>query len=141
MISINISELFWTVINFFLLLFLLNRFLFKPVTTFMANRQARIDAGLQAEQDAKSDIEKNSERLQAEKAKAREEAKQLLTRNTEELEKNSAEALREAKKTNVQSRKDGEEALKAKQEAAGQQLHQAAPELAAILAERLLDEE
>ncbi len=27
MISINISELIWTVINFFLLLFLLNRFL------------------------------------------------------------------------------------------------------------------
>ena len=44
MISINISELIWTVINFFLLLFLLNRFLYKPVISFMEQRQARIDA-------------------------------------------------------------------------------------------------
>ena len=46
MISINISELIWTVINFFLLLFLLNRFLYKPVISFMEERQARIDAKL-----------------------------------------------------------------------------------------------
>ena len=54
MISINISELIWTVINFFLLMFLLNRFLYKPVISFMEKRQARIDAGLQEEQDAKT---------------------------------------------------------------------------------------
>ena len=47
MISINISELIWTVINFLLLVLLLNRFLYKPVISFMENRQARIDAGLQ----------------------------------------------------------------------------------------------
>ena len=68
MISINISELIWTVINFFLLMFLLNRFLYKPVISFMEKRQARIDAGLQEEQDAKTCIEKNDERLQEKKA-------------------------------------------------------------------------
>ena len=31
MLSINISELIWTIINFFLLFFLLKRFLFDPV--------------------------------------------------------------------------------------------------------------
>ena len=141
MISINVSELIWTVINFLLLLFLLNRFLFKPVTTFMADRQARIDAGLRKEQDAKDEIEKNNERLLEEKARSREEARQLLTRNTEELEAYSAETLREAKKTAVQNRKEKEEALKEKQEKTGEELRQSAPELAAILAERLLDEE
>ena len=138
MISINISELRWTVINFFLLLFLLNRFLYKPVLEFMSKRQARIDAGLQEEQDAKSSVEKNNERLLEEKARSREEAKQILAKNAEELEKQSDEALQEAKKTSAENRRQMEEALTEKQEKTGEQLREAAPELAAILTTRLL---
>ena len=138
MISINISELIWTVINFFLLLFLLNRYLYKPVTKFMADRQARIDAGFREEQDAKAFIEKNNEDLLEEKAKSREEAKQILAQSAEELEKFSAETLQEAKKNSGQNRKQMEVALAEKQEKTGEQLRKAAPELAAILTERLL---
>ena len=141
MISINISELIWTVINFFLLMFLLNRFLYKPVISFMEKRQARIDAGLQEEQDAKASVEKNEERLREEKAESREEAKKLLRQNAEELEKHSAEMLKEAKTAAVQERKESEEALAAKQEQTSERLQAAAPELASVLAERLLGEE
>ena len=138
MISINISELIWTVINFFLLMFLLNRFLYKPVISFMEKRQARIDAGLQEEQDAKTCIEKNDERLQEKKAESREEAKNLLRQNSEELEKHSAEMLKEAKAAAEQDRREAEEALAAKQEQTSGRLQNAAPELASVLADRLL---
>ena len=141
MISINLSELIWTVINFFLLVILLNRFLYKPLMGFMAERQARIDAGLQKEQDAKACIEKNDERLREEKAGSREEAKKLLAQNAEELEKLGAEALKEAKTASLQDRKASEEALAAKQEKTAEQLRAAAPELASVLAERLLSED
>ena len=138
MFSINLSELIWTVINFFLLLFLLNRFLYKPLTGFMAERQARINEGLQKEQDAKACIEKNEERLLEKKAESQEEAKKLLAQNAEKLEKYSAEMLKEAKKASVQDRKTSEEALAEKQEQTAEQLRAAAPELATVLAERLL---
>ena len=141
MISINISELIWTVINFFLLLFLLNRFLFKPVTSFMENRQARIDAKLKEEQDAKAVIEENDERLLEEKARSREEAKTILAQNAEELEKRNAETMQEAKKASVQNRKTSEEALAEKQKRTAEQLRTETPELAALLAERLLSGE
>ncbi len=141
MISINISELIWTVINFFLLLFLLNRFLFKPVTSFMENRQARIDAKLKEEQDAKAAIEENDERLLEEKARSREEAKTILAQNAEELEKRNAETMQEAKKNSVQNRKASEEALAEKQKRTAEQLRTETPELAALLAERLLSGE
>ena len=78
MISINISELIWTVINFFLLLFLLNRFLYKPVISFMEQRQARIDARLREEEEAKACIEENDARILEEKTRSREEAKKIL---------------------------------------------------------------
>ena len=141
MISINISELIWTVINFFLLLFLLNRFLYKPVISFMEERQARIDAKLREEEEAKARIEENDARLLDEKAKSREEAKKILALNAEEIEKHNAEVLQEAKKASVQNRKDAETALSQRQDKTAQQLHEAAPELAALLTEKLLGEE
>ena len=141
MISINISELIWTVINFFLLLFLLNRFLYKPVISFMEQRQAQIDAKLREEEEAKVRIEENDARILDEKARSREEAKKLLALNAEEIEKHNAVVLQEAKKASVQNRKDSEAALSQKQEKTAQQLHEAAPELAAMLAEKLLSEE
>ena len=141
MISINISELIWTVINFFLLLFLLNRFLYKPVISFMEQRQAQIDAKLREEEEAKVRIEENDARILDEKARSREEAKKLLALNAEEIEKHNAEVLQEAKKASVQNRKDSEAALSQRQEKTAQQLHEAAPELAAMLAEKLLSEE
>ena len=141
MISINISELIWTVINFFLLLFLLNRFLYKPVISFMEQRQARIDAKLREEEEAKARIEENDARVLEEKNRSREEAKKLLALNAEEIEKHNAEVLQEAKKASVQNRKDSEAALSQRQEKTAQQLHEAAPELAAMLAEKLLSEE
>ena len=141
MISINISELIWTVINFFLLLFLLNRFLYKPVISFMEERQAHIDAKLREEEEAKARIEENDARLLDEKAKSREEAKKILALNAEEIEKHNAEVLQEAKKASVQNRKDAEAALSQRQDKTAQQLHEAAPELAALLTEKLLGEE
>ena len=141
MISINISELIWTVINFFLLFFLLKRFLYKPVLSFMEARQARIDAKLREEEEAKARIEENDARLLEEKSKSREEAKKILAENSEEIEKHNAEVLQEAKKASVQNRKDSEAALSQRQEKTAQQLHEAAPELAAMLAEKLLSEE
>ena len=74
--QIFISELIWTVINFFLLLFLLKRFLFTPVLRFMEARKARIDAKIEEERNAEAKLAENTERLQAEKTKSREEAKE-----------------------------------------------------------------
>ena len=49
MLSINFSELIWTIINFFLLYFLLKRFLYDPITRFMDARRERLDEALEKE--------------------------------------------------------------------------------------------
>ena len=51
MLSINVSELIWTIVNFFLLYFLLKRFLYTPVVRFLDKRQARLDEALKQEAD------------------------------------------------------------------------------------------
>ena len=65
MLSINFSELFWGIFNFFLLLFLLNRFLYKPLIKFMDDRKARIDAGLDEEKKALAEEQANNDGIEA----------------------------------------------------------------------------
>ena len=141
MLSINFSELIWTIINFFLLFFLLKRFLFDPVCRFMDERQARVDAGLEAERQAQEDLKENDRELAEQRAEAQRQAKELLDaaaaqdakRASEAFVKarGDAEALQESEQAALQQRRAREEeALAAK-----------GPELASLLAARLLGEE
>lgn len=139
--SINPSELIWTVINFFLLLFLLKHFLYTPVLRFMEDRQARMDAKLNEEKQAQAKVEENDARLQSQKAKSREEAKRILAQSGDELEKRHAEAMSQARAASSQVLKDGETALSEQREKTAEALRTATPELAELLAKRLLNEE
>ena len=55
--SINISELIWTVICFFVLLVVLKKLLFDPLVSFMAARDARIQDGLSAGRTAQQQLD------------------------------------------------------------------------------------
>lgn len=141
MISINPSEVIWTVINFFLLYFSLKHFLYTPVLRFVENRKAGIEEKLKVEEDAKTRVAENEERLQEEKAKARMEAKQLLEQADEELEKRHEAAVREARANAGKLLKDGEAELQERRKRTAGKLHEAAPAMAELLAKRLLSEE
>lgn len=138
MISINVSELIWTVINFFLLLFLLKRFLYDPITKFVEERQKRIDAGLEAERLAKEDLEQNKAQLAELKAESRREAGALVTQAEQEAEERSAAVRKQAKQDAAAVKKAGKERLLQEREREEAELAAREPELAALLAEQLL---
>ena len=140
MISINISELIWTVINFFLLYFLLKRFLFTPVIRFMDERKARVDAKLNRETQAKEELEKNEQQLLEAKEESRREAKHMLAEAGEEIDRRHSAAMQEAKATALQTLKDGETELAERKEKTAGKLREASPELAELLSGRLLQE-
>ena len=97
MLSINVSELIWTIINFFLLYFVLKRFLFTPVCRLLDERQAKIDAGLNEEKQAQETVQANRERLAAEKAESRLEASRILTRAEAEGEQRRSDSVSAAR--------------------------------------------
>ena len=140
MLSINYSELIWTVINFFLLLFLLKHFLFDPLGKFMDERQARINAGFEAERKANEEIARNAEALKEAKTEARLEAGRILTSAGEEDQSRSAARAAEAKAEAAQARKAAGEQLSAQREQEEAELLASEPELAAVLASQLLQE-
>ena len=136
-----VSEIIWTVINFFLLLFLLKRFLYNPIIRFTEERQARMDAKLLEEKDAKARVAENEERILNEKTKSREEARQLLAQSADALEKQHAQVMSEARAASSKRLKDGEAELAERRDKTAEKLREATPDLAALLSKRLLNEE
>ena len=94
--SINISELIWTVICFFVLLVVLKKLLFDPLVSFMAARDARIQDGLSAgrtaqqQRDAAARDRSEAQRKQAAAVDA------LLAEAKSAAERKRAQALQSA---------------------------------------------
>ena len=81
--SINISELIWTVICFFVLLVVLKKLLFDPLVSFMAARDARIQDGLSAGRTAQQQLDAAArERSEAQRKQAAEASCQSTTTST-----------------------------------------------------------
>ena len=141
MLSINISELIWTIINFFLLYFVLRRFLFDPVGKLLDERQAKIDAGKTAQQEAQKAVQANRERLAEEKAASREEAAHLIAAAETEGEQLRADALREAKSRAKDALREGKAQLDVQNTQEEALLAEKSDELTALLTARILDSE
>ena len=78
MLTINVSEVILTVINFFLLYFLLKRFLYEPLIKFMDERQARIDEGEAKKKQALDSVKESEARMESQLLESREEAKRII---------------------------------------------------------------
>ena len=77
-LSINVSEVIWTIVCFFALLFVLKKFLFDPLIRFMEQRQAAIDQGLERGRDAQRKKDENDAALREKWRERSVEVKQLL---------------------------------------------------------------
>ena len=137
MLSINISELLLTVLSFFVLMFLLNKLLFKPVIRFREERQSRMDESfrqedLAKEQQAQAQEEARQQRLAGLK-QAQEIAKQTQAQAGAEWQAAEKQIEQEAQAAMAQAAEDTETLCAAGSRSLEQHRH----ELARTLADRL----
>lgn len=140
MLSINISELIWTIINFFLLYFLLKHFLYDPVVRFLDAREARVNEAQARENAARAAREESARQIEEEKSLRREEAKGIVDASHARDREESMAALGKAKTDGEKSLESAGEQIRAEGERARAALDAETDELAAMLAERLLAE-
>jgi len=95
--GVDIWKLAFQIVNFLLLLYLLNRFLFKRVLRLLDDRQSRISQGLEDAETAARDRELARAEREAALAEARREAEAMVQRAAKTAEATSAEILAEAK--------------------------------------------
>lgn len=136
--SINISELIWTVICFFVLLVVLKKLLFDPLVSFMAARDARIqdwlNAGRTAQQqlDAAARARSEAQRKQAAAADA------LLAEAKSAAERARAQALQSAHQEAAQATRAMRARVRDEETAAAAAVDAKLPELVTALTGGLL---
>jgi F-type H+-transporting ATPase subunit b len=95
--GVDVPKLLFQIVNFLLLLYLLNRFLFKRVFALLDERQAKIAQGLEDAESAARDRELARAEREAALDEARKEASAMIARATKIAEDSRAEIVAAAK--------------------------------------------
>ena len=95
--DINLVGLAFQVLNFLLLLYVLNRLLFKPLLARMDERSAKISKGLEDAETAARDRQLAAAEREAAVAEARKEASEMLARSNKIAEDTRNEILGNAR--------------------------------------------
>lgn len=138
MLSINLWELLWTLVDFFLLYFVLKKLLIKPLTAFMEARQARIDQGLAQERQVEEALRAGEERLAGEKERCRAQARSLISQAREAAGEKQEEAARESRQEAQERRRQLREDAERLRQRELARLRDREPELTELLVARLL---
>ena len=137
MLTINISELLLTVLSFFILMFLLNKLLYKPVISFREQRQKGIDDCFQQERQAKEKLAETRKDLDCRRSESLKEAAGILaearSQAAREAEDTAKQAQSQAEEKMLQAAREAEELRRAESKA----LEEQSSRLAAGLADRL----
>ena len=136
--TIYISDMIWTVICFLVLLFVLKKFLFGPLGSFMKERDAKIAAGLKAGEDAREARASNDAAILEGKKAAGAEAGAILAEAHTRDEQARSAAVSSARSDAAHSMRDVREALRDEEKQSEAELEEKVPGLAQTLAGALL---
>ena len=136
--GVDLPKLAFQVINFLLLLYLLNRFLFKPVLKLLDEREARIKKGLEDAEAAAHDRQLAQAEREAAMDEARKEAQAMIARATKIADDSRAEILAEAKEQAEKVTTRAAEEITAEKERAMAELRATVADLALEAAAKLV---
>jgi len=139
--GVDVPKLIFQVVNFLLLLYLLNRFLFKPVLKLLDERESRIRKGLEDAEAAARDRELAKAEREAALDEARKEAQAMVARANKIAEDSRAEILADAKEQADKVAARAREEITAEKEKAMAELRSTVADLALQAAGRLVRSE
>lgn len=140
-LEISVPEFIWTVINFFILLFLLKKFLYDPVLKFMDERSERIASGLNEGKAAEAALAESKERFQKELGDKSGEARTLIGEARSEAEKQKAKTINAAHAEAEKLQEKLRERISTEEAEARDEIESRLPELVELLSGKLLGDE
>ena len=136
--SSNVSEVIWTIVCFFALLFVLKKFLFDPLSRFMEQRQAAIDQGLERGRDAQRKKDENDAALREKWRERSVEAKQLLAEGKMADDRERAWVLESTQKETNKALQEANQRIEQERRQVCADAQEQLPQLVSILAQQLL---
>ncbi|MFN2483929.1 MAG: F0F1 ATP synthase subunit B [Candidatus Limnocylindria bacterium] len=139
--GVDLFKLAAQILNFLLLIYLLNRFAFKPLLRMIDERQATISQGLKDAEQAKRDRQLARAEREAAVDEARNEAQAMIARATKIAEDSRAETVAQARVEAERVTQRAREEIEAEKERAIREIRTEVADLAILAAGRLLHEE
>lgn len=136
--SINVSEVIWTIVCFFALLFVLKKFMFDPLLRFMEQRQAAIDQGLERGRDAQRKKDENDAALREKWRERSVEVKQLLAEGKTADDRERAWVLESTQKEINKALQEANQRIEQERRQVCADAQEQLPQLVSILAQQLL---
>ena len=136
--SINVSEVIWTIVCFFALLFVLKKFLFDPLIRFMEQRQAAIDQGLERGRDAQRKKDENDAALREKWRERSVEVRQLLAEGKAADDRERAWVLESTQKETNKALQEANQRIEQERRQVCADAQEQLPQLVSILAQQLL---
>jgi F-type H+-transporting ATPase subunit b len=137
-VSINFSEVIWTIICFFALLFVLKKLFFGPLIRNMDARRSRIEAGeeeIRRTEEARERARREADEQWEERNR---EARHMLNEGMARDDKIRSEALEETHRRAVESLEDAKRETEREEDLTREIVSRRGDELARELADRLL---
>ncbi|MCP4050705.1 MAG: F0F1 ATP synthase subunit B [bacterium] len=97
MISINIYEIFMQIINFIILLWIINYLLVKPIIAFIKKRESAIKTNLESAEQSKIKTQETLNEQKEALKEARREARNIMQRAEDDTNKERSIARQQAK--------------------------------------------
>jgi F-type H+-transporting ATPase subunit b len=137
----GIGLIFWTALLFLIVLFILGRVAFKPISEALKEREESIAKALNASVQAQEDVGKLKSEIDEMKKKAREEREEILKEAKAKATQLVSEAQEKAKEEGNRIISAAQEAIQSEKNAAMTEVKQQVAALALDIAEKVLRKE
>ena len=137
-LGINLTAVLWHTINFLILLFILQRFMYRPIIRMLDDRSTRIRDSLAQAEAIRVETVRLEEESRGILDQARREGQQLLAQANRSAEQTMAEARRQARIEGDRLLERARADLGRERDQAFQELHEQVADLAVTAASRVV---
>jgi F-type H+-transporting ATPase subunit b len=139
-LGLNVSELIWQIVAFGLLIFLLQRFLYRPVLRMLDERRSRIDQSMRDAQTAAEKASAAQAEFERRITESKKEAQAILAQANDTSAKLKEELLIEAREQARQLVEKAKEEIEAERARTMGQLEKQVADLAITVSQRVIGE-
>jgi len=138
LMSIDIGLLIWTWVSFFLLLYVLSRFAYRPLMFLVAKREKRIKESLREAEKAKTQAEAISDERERTLREAKQQASEIISRARDTAESEKRRIMDDAREESNRMLKKAEDEIGREKRQALSELSDTVADLAIGAAERIV---
>lgn len=138
LLDVNPGLVIWTTVTFFLVMIVLWRFAWKPITTALDARADRIKSDLDKAESLRKEVESRIAEYESKLNGLREEGKELIAESRRDGERLKEEILSQAKKEADENRARGQKEVELAVDTALKKLHEDVATLSIAIAGQIL---